>query len=218
MEGKGRQFFSERPQTRAGDRRMVACLAMEFVPATLGPGGEELLESFLVGGQVLLEAVHRQFVTLTGFLPAQAAATHGASTCEDTRVTGERGLWLGLRWRKGWGPRRNYRGQGQGTKREGVWGCSSFVHSPSPIAPYQATMNRRLGGGKWDARRWAAHWGMGYCTQAAQGLRQQAGLNFPTPRPISYFRHRLGLTSQVVSGKSPTADVQSYPAHMFHGH
>lgn len=53
---------------------------MEFVPATLGPGGEELLESFLVGGQVLLEAVHRQFVTLTGFLPAQAAATHGAST------------------------------------------------------------------------------------------------------------------------------------------
>lgn len=64
---------------------MVACLAMEFVPATLGPGGEELLESFLVGGQVLLEAVHRQFVTLTGFLPAQAAATHGASTCGDTQ-------------------------------------------------------------------------------------------------------------------------------------
>lgn len=67
---------------------MVASLTLEFVRATLGPGGEELLEGFLIGGQVLLEAVHRLFVTLTGLLPAKAAATHGASTCGDTGVTG----------------------------------------------------------------------------------------------------------------------------------
>ena len=58
----------------------VAFLALEFVPATLRPGREELLEGLLVGGQVLLEAVHRLFVTLTGLLPAEAAAGHGAST------------------------------------------------------------------------------------------------------------------------------------------
>lgn len=58
----------------------MAFLALEFVPATLRPGREELLEGLLVGGQVLLEAVHRLFVTLTGLLPAEAAAGHGAST------------------------------------------------------------------------------------------------------------------------------------------
>lgn len=88
------QSFSEGPGTRAGDAgadagpgdrgTLVAFLALAFVPATLGPGGEELLEGFLIGGQVLLEAVHRLFITLTGLLSAETAAAHGASTCGDT--------------------------------------------------------------------------------------------------------------------------------------
>lgn len=64
---------------------MGASLAPEFVPAALGPAEEDLLEGFLVGVQVLLEAVHRLPVTLTGLLPAEAAAAQGVSTCGDTQ-------------------------------------------------------------------------------------------------------------------------------------
>lgn len=127
----------------------MASLTLEFVRATLGPGGEELLEGFLISGQVLLEAVHRLFVTLTGLLPAKAAAAHGASTCGDMGVTGglvahpTAGFKVG---EQGWGPRRYYRSQGWRARREGVWGCSVFVHSPSPITSYP--LNEQL------PRRW----------------------------------------------------------------
>lgn len=117
----------------------MAFLALEFVPATLRPGWEELLEGLLVGGQVLLEAVHRLFVTLTGLLPAEAAAGHGASTCGETwHHWGAYGP--SHRWGEGWGPRRNYRGQEGGKKGRSV-GCSSFVHSPSPVASFLAAMS-----------------------------------------------------------------------------
>lgn len=69
---------------------MMASLAPEFVSATLGLAGEDLPEGFLVGVQVFLEAVHRQLVTLTGLLPAEAAATREASTCRNTQS--QRGL------------------------------------------------------------------------------------------------------------------------------
>lgn len=50
--------------------------------------------------------------------------------------------------------------------------------------------------------------------QAAHGLRQQAGLSSQPPGPTSYSRH-TGLLSTALSGTSPTADVQSYLAHIY---
>lgn len=49
------------------------CLALELMPATAGPAGEERLEVFLVGGQALSEAVGRLPVTLTCPQPTEAA-------------------------------------------------------------------------------------------------------------------------------------------------
>lgn len=59
---------------------------MEFTFATPGPGGEELLEVFLVGGQALFETVCRLLVTFAGPQPAEAAdtETNGTFTCRET--------------------------------------------------------------------------------------------------------------------------------------
>lgn len=79
----------------------MAPLALEFTPATPGPAQEELLEVFLVGGQVLFEAVCRLLVTLAGPQPTEAAdsRTGGTLTCRETEGHRElpahsRGLFL----------------------------------------------------------------------------------------------------------------------------
>lgn len=71
----------------AAATRTVASLALVLVSTALRPAEEELLEVFLIGGQAVFEAVHGSLVTLTGFQPAEAAATgtQGASTCRDTQ-------------------------------------------------------------------------------------------------------------------------------------
>lgn len=66
--------------------QMLKILALEFTPATPGPAQEELLEVFLVGGQVLFEAVCRLLVALAGPQPTEAAGTRteGTLTCRET--------------------------------------------------------------------------------------------------------------------------------------
>lgn len=109
----------------------VASLAGEFVSATLGLAEEDLPEGFLVGVQVLLEAVRRQLVTLTGLLPAEAAATLGASTCRNTQSTWDSLPTPKLDSKAGEGLyRESDRGQGQ---RAGSGDCFCFAHSRSPI-------------------------------------------------------------------------------------
>lgn len=104
----------------AYDRGTVASLAPEFVLAAREPAEEALLEGLIVGVQVLLEAVRRLLVTLAGLLPAEAAATHGASTCGNTQSHWGSHCplqsWV-LRRGKGWCDRGIYRGQGGRTRR-----------------------------------------------------------------------------------------------------
>lgn len=68
----------------------MAPLALEFTPATPGPAQEELLEVFLIGGQVLFEAVCRLLVALAGLQPTEAAntRTRGTLTCGETETEG----------------------------------------------------------------------------------------------------------------------------------
>lgn len=68
----------------------MGSLALEFTSATPGPGGEELLEVFLVGGQALFETVCRLLVTFAGPQPAEAADTEtkGTFTCRETEGHG----------------------------------------------------------------------------------------------------------------------------------
>lgn len=72
-----------------GLRDPLAFLALELVPATTGPA-REVLEVFLVGGQVLFEAVGILLVTLTGPPPTEAAGTRtkGTFTCRETEGHG----------------------------------------------------------------------------------------------------------------------------------
>ena len=80
--------------THADRPGACGCLALEFTPPTVGPGGE-LLEGFLVGGQALSEAVCRLLVTLTCPQPTKTAdaGTEGTCTCRETE--GHRGgsIW-----------------------------------------------------------------------------------------------------------------------------
>lgn len=68
----------------------MGSLALEFTSATPGPGGEELLEVFLVGVQALFETVCRLLVTFAGPQPAEAADTEtkGTFTCRETEGHG----------------------------------------------------------------------------------------------------------------------------------
>lgn len=78
------------------DEGAHGCLALELMPATAGPAGEERLEVFLIGGQALSEAVGRLPVTLTCPQPTEAAdaGVKGTLTCRERR--GHWGLCLVL--------------------------------------------------------------------------------------------------------------------------
>lgn len=70
----------------------MGSLALEFTFAAPGPGGEELLEVFLVGGQTLFETVCRLLVTFAGPQSTEAsnAETNGTFTCRE--IDGHWGL------------------------------------------------------------------------------------------------------------------------------
>lgn len=168
----------------------VASLAGEFVSATLGLAEEDLPEGFLVGVQVFLEAVRRQLVTLTGLLPAEAAATLGASTCRNTQSQcGARcplQSWI-LKQGKGFTERATEvkgRGQEVGTASALPTALPQSHLHILPRHKEQKPSRRQMSPG--------LHVGVAvvsFSPQAAHGLRQQAGLSSQPPGPTSYSRH-----------------------------
>ena len=72
-------------------------LALELLPATAGPAGEEGLEVFLVGGQALSKAVGRLPVALTCPQPTEAADAGAKGTLTYKERRGHWELHLVLR-------------------------------------------------------------------------------------------------------------------------
>lgn len=97
--GGGRQKASRKADPGADADRQGACgcLALEFTPPTARPGGEELLEVFLVGGQALSEAVCGLLLTLACLQPTEAADTGPGDTCTCEETGSHRGPCLVLR-------------------------------------------------------------------------------------------------------------------------
>lgn len=129
-------------------------LALELMPATAGPAGEERLEVFLVGGQALPETVGRLPVTLTCPQPTEAAdaGAEGTLTCRERR--GDWGLHLVLRSRK---MGACCKGSSVGNRKGGNWESVFWV--PSHTWTCHKDWGEEKPGRKWGGGGWAAYRG-----------------------------------------------------------
>jgi hypothetical protein len=70
-------------------------------------------------------------------------------------------------------------------------------------------------------RSWSACWGWDELLHPGSTQAKATGRTQPPPTPQTPDPSPIpdvDSTSQVLSGLSPAADIQSYPAHILHGH